>query len=99
MPTEPPAEELEEAFDTDIWAYPNPFENSVSLEVELSRAGPVSLLVYDSQMRVLARLVQGEELGAGIHKYVVDLGGETAGIYLVQLVADGQTFTEKIIKQ
>ncbi|MEM6273567.1 MAG: T9SS type A sorting domain-containing protein [Bacteroidota bacterium] len=82
-----------------VWAYPNPFANSVTVEVELSRPGPVSLIVYDSGMREVARVIKGRDLPAGIHAYAADLSDHPAGLYIVQLVGEGQTITEKIVKQ
>ncbi|MEM1000960.1 MAG: T9SS type A sorting domain-containing protein [Bacteroidota bacterium] len=86
-------------YEIGVWAYPNPFANSVTVEVELSRPGPISLIVYDSGMREVSRVIKGRELPAGIHTYTADLSDHPAGLYFVQLVGEGQTITEKIVKQ
>lgn len=98
-PTHFPDPEPSSDYEIGVWAYPNPFANSVTVEIELPRPGSVSLLVYDSGMREVARIVQGRNLPAGMHTYRADLSDHPVGLYLVQLVAEGQTYTEKIVKQ
>lgn len=91
--------ETETDYTTDLWAYPNPFSSILNLEVELSQAGPVSLTVYDIQMRPVVKVAMEETLPEGIHPFKIDLGNEPRGIYFVQLVSRGQTITEKVVKQ
>ena len=57
---------------------PNPFNAATSIRFELYRAGDVSLVVYDSLGRVVARLVGGH-LNAGLHAVTWD-GADDAGI-------------------
>jgi hypothetical protein len=91
--------EIEGDFLTGLSAYPNPFTNKITLEVELSKSGSVSLTVFDLSMRTVNKAAIGEILAEGIHSFQVDLSRESSGIYFVQLVANGQTFTEKVVKQ
>jgi hypothetical protein len=90
--------EVENDFLTALSAYPNPFTDKITLEVELSNPGAVSLVVYDLSMRPVIKAANGEILSEGMHSYLIDLNREPAGIYFVQLVADGQTFTERVVK-
>jgi hypothetical protein len=57
---------------------PNPFNAATSIRFELYRAGDVSLVVYDSLGRVVARLVEGH-LNAGLHAVTWD-GADNAGV-------------------
>ena len=69
------------------------------MEVELSRARSIRLSILDSQMRLIKLVPDVEPLATGIHNYEADLEAKPAGIYFMQLVADGQTITEKVVKQ
>jgi hypothetical protein len=84
---------------TGLSAYPNPFTDKITLEVELAKSGSVSLTVFDLSMRTVNKAAKGESLSEGIHSFQVDLSPESSGIYFVQLVANGRTFTEKVVKQ
>jgi hypothetical protein len=86
-------------FLTGLSAYPNPFTDKITLEVELAKSGSVSLTVFDLSMRPVIKAAKGEILSEGIHSFQVDLSPESSGIYFVQLVANGRTFTEKVVKQ
>jgi hypothetical protein len=91
--------EVENDFLTGLSAYPNPFTDKITLEVELSNPGSVSLIVYDLSMRPVKKVANGEILSEGMHLFRVDLNREASGIYFVQLIVNGLTFTEKVIKQ
>jgi hypothetical protein len=86
-------------FLTGLGAYPNPFTDKITLEVELAKSGSVSLTVFDLSMRPVIKAAKGEILSEGIHSFQVDLSPESSGIYFVQVVANGRTFTEKVVKQ
>ncbi|HOX26608.1 MAG TPA: M6 family metalloprotease domain-containing protein [Candidatus Krumholzibacteria bacterium] len=76
-----------------VW--PNPFNPGTNISFDLAVAGPVRLAVFDVSGRRIATIHDGS-LGAGTHAYAWD-GNDSrgrpaaAGVYLLQLVADGST--------
>lgn len=68
--------------------YPNPFNPSTEIRFALSKAGPVSIVVYDIMGREVVQLV-GETLEAGNHQVRWDAGTLPSGTYLYRLQAPG----------
>ncbi|MDZ7373484.1 MAG: T9SS type A sorting domain-containing protein [candidate division KSB1 bacterium] len=75
--------------------YPNPFNPTTTVEFHLPKASVVSLYLYDLQGSVVARLLDGQKLQAGIHRLMIDAGSLPSGVYICRLRAEG---TEKAIK-
>ncbi len=84
-------------------SYPNPFNPTVVLPLDLATdAGSVSLTVYDVLGRRVRQVWQGP-LGAGSHRLVWDGRDEAgkdvaAGVYLYQVEIDGQVEAKKTTK-
>ena len=84
-------------------SYPNPFNPSVVLPLDLATdAEEVSLRVYDVLGRRVRQLWQGP-LGAGTHRFVWDgrdaVGkAVAAGVYVYQVEVDGQVTAKKTTK-
>ena len=81
--------------------YPNPFNPATSIPFSLSRAGHVTLRVYDVSGRVVATLVDGQ-VGAGEHVVRWDgraTGGALAatGVYFARFSAEGQSEMRKMV--
>jgi len=81
--------------------YPNPFNPSTTLRIDLPAAGEVSLAVYDLLGREIAPLVVGR-LEAGYHNLVwggVDSQGRAvpSGIYIARLVTPGTSESVKMV--
>lgn len=53
----------------DVRAFPNPFFESVQLEIELTSNAIVSLHIYDQQGKRVAKLANKENLGSGISNF------------------------------
>ncbi|MBU1071842.1 hypothetical protein KKG45_01195 [bacterium] len=81
---------------------PNPFNPQTSASFTLSEAGPVSLIVYDLQGRLVRRLFEGA-LAAGTHARAWDGRGDdgrrvAGGPYLMRLYAPGGgSATRKVV--
>ncbi|MCB1046046.1 MAG: S8 family serine peptidase [Calditrichaeota bacterium] len=73
-------------------AWPNPFNPSTNLAVELDRAARVELTVYDLRGALVTRLIDGP-LAAGRHQVVFGAEGLASGIYFASLSVDGQAHT------
>lgn len=95
----PTVSDQESDFQINLVAYPNPFSNTLNLEIELPHSGPISLTVYDLYMRAVTQIFDDKEMEEGIHPISLDLSRIPVGIYFVQILAEGQTRTEKVIKQ
>ena len=84
-------------------SYPNPFNPSVVLPLDLGTdAAEVSLRVYDMLGRRVRQVWQGP-LGAGSHRFTWDGRDGTgkavaAGVYLYQVEVDGQVEAKKTTK-
>ena len=84
-------------------SYPNPFNPSVLLPLELATdAAGVSLRVYDVLGRRVRQVWQGP-LGAGSHRFVWDGRDEAgravaAGVYVYQVEVDGRVEAKKMTK-
>ena len=75
--------------------HPNPFNPRTSIAFTLSKGGRVDMDVFDSRGRLVHRLVDGQDLGAGPHRVVwtgVDDRGVSvaSGLYLVRLRVEGE---------
>ncbi len=74
---------------------PNPFNPSTTLHFQLPETGPVTLTVYNVAGQVVAELVRGEILEAGLHArewHGTDERGRLlgSGLYLYRLIAGSQ---------
>ena len=84
-------------------SYPNPFNPSVVLPLELATAAArVSLMVYDVLGRRVRQVWDGP-LGAGSHRFTWDgrdAAGRAvaAGVYVYQVTVDGQVEAKKTTK-
>lgn len=81
-------------------ACPNPFNPKTKIEFTLSKAGPVSLAIYNLRGELIARLAD-ETLAAGAHAVEwggLDLRGRASpsGIYFAQMRADGVVMTQRL---
>ncbi|HEX7413430.1 MAG TPA: S8/S53 family peptidase, partial [Bacteroidia bacterium] len=76
--------------------YPNPANNSTTVNVTLSSPQKISLEVYDVQGR-LVKNVANERISEGLHQYPISLGDISGGVYYVRLVTETSTYGKKLI--
>ena len=98
---EGPAGWLAAADSLAVRSAPNPFNPSTTMHFQLPEAGPVTLTVYNTAGQVVARLVRGEVLEAGLHArewHGTDERGRllASGLYLYRLIAGGQVRVGKL---
>lgn len=76
-------------------AYPNPFNPSTQIQVEIPRAGLVQFVIYD----VLGRKVQqfSKTLSPGKSTQQFELSALSSGIYILQTTFESKVFTQKIL--
>ena len=76
--------------------YPNPFNNTVFLEMQIPVSGNLRLSVYDITGREVATLVNGH-LSLGQHSVVWDADDLSSGVYFVRLETGDFTQTQKLL--
>jgi len=64
--------------------YPNPFNPSTTIMIDVPEAGHIRLAVYDLLGHEVAELATGN-VEAGRHSYSFDASGLPSGIYLYRL--------------
>ena len=72
------------ALDLTASAYPNPFNNNVTISFGIPLAGPATVEVFDMLGRRVAVLLD-EHAAAGTHEVAWDATGNAAGIYLYRV--------------
>jgi hypothetical protein len=81
--------------------YPNPFNPSTTIALDLAKSGTVRLRIYNLRGQMVRSLFQGD-LAAGFHRLVWDGQDDrrrpvASGVYLYRLEAPGFTQTRKML--
>lgn len=77
--------------------YPNPFNPVTKIRFEISKAGNISLAVFDITGREVKQVFNGYT-NAGFHEFTFDASGLASGIYFYTISAYGnKTVTNKMI--
>ncbi len=76
--------------------YPNPFNSTVAIGFDLPRQENVRVTIFDMNGREIDLLVNSN-LGAGHHKFAWNAEGNPAGVYFLNLSANGQSNTKKVM--
>jgi len=69
--------------------YPNPFNPTTSISVNLPDASELSVVIYNMTGQQVAELADGS-FGAGTHQLMFDGSGLSSGIYFVHATVPGQ---------
>jgi len=77
-------------------AFPNPFSSETNIQYSLQTGGQVSLDVYDVNGRIVANLVNGNQV-AGFHQTAFNASGLQDGIYFYKLQSANDIQTGKLI--
>lgn len=82
--------------------YPNPFNPGTVLSFTLPERAAVTLDIYDVSGRLVRRLVEGEEMEAGLREFHWDGNNDagrsvSSGIYYCRLTAGKATVTRKLV--
>jgi len=75
---------------------PNPFNSTTTLQFFLPGEMHISLALYDALGRLLNTLSEGMH-SAGKHKFTLEAGNLSTGIYMVHLKAMGYSSTSKLL--
>jgi flagellar hook assembly protein FlgD len=77
-------------------AYPNPFNPSTSISLDISDAGNVNVAVYNLMGQVVSTLTDGY-MNAGIYTLTWDASDQVSGMYLVRAETAEQMSTQKLL--
>ena len=77
-------------------AYPNPFNPSTNLNLDLNQDGFVSVKVYNVVGQVVVELANGH-MDAGYHTLTWNAGSIASGMYLVRVEAGAHIATQKLM--
>jgi hypothetical protein len=76
---------------------PNPITSQAKIVLQLTQPASANVYVLDASGK---RVRTWESIGkAARHEVVLDMRSAAAGRYIVQVEAEGQVFTEKLVKQ
>ena len=75
--------------------FPNPFQESTTIQYELLQDAEVVISIWDLRGSQLSEVVNVNET-SGIHNQVIQTGNLVPGIYFMNLKVDGQSYLKKI---
>lgn len=76
--------------------FPNPFNSSTTVMVELDRRLPVSLVLYNLLGQRVATVMEGWQ-DAGRSAYAIARGDLASGVYFLRLTAGSRTATARLV--
>ena len=80
-------------------AFPNPFEQTTTIEYYLPADGAVNLWITDAQGKVVGQLVQDQNQSAGRHRIDWKSGPIMSGVYIPVVEANGEKAVNRLIKK
>lgn len=83
----------------DFQIFPNPFDQSLTLSMYLSNDSEVKIRLRDMSGKLIYEHVQKEMKGRFVHQLNMEYQSLSKGTYLIDLEAEGKTFSKKIIKE
>ena len=77
-------------------AYPNPFNPTTTLTYQISKAGMVTIKIYDMLGREIETLLNGEK-NPGKYEVKFDASDLVSGLYFYRIIANNFTDTKKML--
>ena len=77
-------------------AFPNPFREQATFTLEVARAQPVRVGVYDALGRQVALLHDGDLAAGTAHRFAVDARSLASGTYFVRVSGEAFSATERL---
>ena len=77
-------------------AYPNPFNPTTTLNLDLTEDGFVTINVYNVAGQLVSNLVS-TNMNAGYHTVSWDAGNVASGLYIVRVVTDSNIASQKVM--
>lgn len=85
--------------DSNVWVYPNPYQNEFRIQYQLSQNADVNIALYNMLGAKVADIVPLNSQQAGTHTYRFDAQQLPAGMYFLQTNIDGKTHLQKLVQQ
>jgi spore coat protein A, manganese oxidase len=92
LPAQPSPGELK------VSTVPNPFSNTLKLELALDKAAMVSINLYDSKGSRIQQIFKGER-PIGIQQFLIDGSRLVNGTYICEIMVNNQRLVRKLILQ
>ena len=86
-------------FSLQLKAFPNPFEQSTTIDYYLPTAGRVNLWITDSQGKTVGQLVADENQSAGQHRIEWKPDSVGTGVYVPIVESNQQKAVSRIVKK
>ncbi len=77
--------------------YPNPFNPATTIQFSIVENSSVTLAVYSLTGELLQKLLDSEELGAGVYEVNFDASKFASGTYIYTLRDGNQTISKKML--
>ncbi|PJB01547.1 MAG: hypothetical protein CO127_03195 [Ignavibacteria bacterium CG_4_9_14_3_um_filter_36_18] len=87
--------ELEEVFNYEIGAYPNPFNPSTTIRYQIPEDGMVTLMVYDILGREVKTLVNNFKT-KGRYEVTFDASNFASGLYIYEITSGSYKASKKM---
>jgi PKD repeat protein len=81
-----------------LQAFPNPFTDHLTLELQLPENELVSMSMYGANGRVLRQVLENAPLGKGSHRLGWQVDGLGAGVYWLVLSTQSGVWAKKLVK-
>lgn len=80
-------------------AYPNPFEQSITIDFTLPETGTINLLIVDEKGQIIEQLLENSLQAAGRHQVEWKPVTATTGVYVSVLKTERQTISNRLLKK
>ena len=77
-------------------AYPNPFRATLTLDYALTEVSPIEIQVFDALGHRVRRHALAYQ-SPGLHRFVFEGAGLSAGVYIVRISAGQQAATRRVV--
>ena len=83
---------------SEFTAYPNPFENNLTVEYTLLKDAEIEVCLTDVLGRCIIDVVPLQSQAKGSYKKSMDTQNITAGMYYIELKSEGKVFAKKLVR-
>jgi|GEM_PF-1336528 len=83
---------------TDLFNYPNPANDRVTITYTVKKTGKVKLAIYNA-VNSQSIILSDEDQEAGTYCKTFDISGLASGMHIVTLIANSETISRKLLKQ
>lgn len=83
----------------DLQVMPNPFDQQINIQYDLTESGAVSMFLYNALGEVVSEMAQNTYQTAGVHQQQMDTQRLPSGVYFLHLHTNQGTAVRRIVKQ